>query len=79
MVKAMQEVGVLLPSADTVELEKVMTTLFARFGGMGFVEPYAEQLIRDEGGNLAADLGRQALDNVGVLWRMPARVDAVLT
>jgi predicted unusual protein kinase regulating ubiquinone biosynthesis (AarF/ABC1/UbiB family) len=138
MVKAMEEVGVLLPSADTLELEKVMTTLFARFGGMGFaelreldprqfqdfavefgdvvlslpfqlpenflliiravsltsgvssslfpaynlwdtVEPYAEQLIRDEGGNLVADLGRQALDNVAVLWRMPARVDAVLT
>ena len=38
MVKAMREVGVLLPSADTVELEKVMTTLFARFGGMGFAE-----------------------------------------
>ncbi|WP_291382263.1 AarF/UbiB family protein [Demequina sp.] len=138
MVKAMQEVGVLLPSADTVELERVMTTLFARFGGMGFaelreldprqfqqfavefgdvilslpfqlpenflliiravsltsgvsssldaaynlwdtVEPYAEQLIRDEGGNLASDLGRQAIDSVGVLWRMPSRLDAVLT
>ena len=138
MVKAMQEVGVLLPSADTVELERVMTTLFARFGGMGFaelreldprqfqdfavefsdvilslpfqlpenflliiravsltsgvssglypaynlwdsVEPYAQQLLRDEGGNVAADLGRQALNNAGVLWRMPARLDAVLT
>jgi len=138
MVKAMQEVGVLLPSADTVELERVMTTLFARFGGMGFaelreldprqfqdfavefsdvvlslpfqlpenflliiravsltsgvssalfpaynlwdsVEPYAQQLLRDEGGNVLADLGRQALDNAGVLWRMPSRLDAVLT
>ncbi len=138
MVKAMREVGVLLPSADTVELEKVMTTLFARFGGMGFaelreldprqfqdfavefgdvmltlpfqlpenflliiravsltsgvssalyppynlwdsVEPYAAQLLRDEGGNVIADLGRQALDNVMVLWRMPTRLDTVLT
>lgn len=138
MVKAMQQVGVLLPSADTVELERVMTTLFARFGGMGFaelreldprqfqdfavefsdvvltlpfqlpenflliiravsltsgvssalypaynlwdsVEPYAQQLLRDEGGNLVADLGRQALDNAGLLWRMPSRLDAVLT
>ena len=138
MVKAMQEVGVLLPSADTVELERVMTTLFARFGGMGFaelreldprqfqdfavefgdvmltlpfqlpenflliiravsltsgvssalyppynlwdsVEPYAAQLLRDEGGNVIAELGRQALDNVTVLWRMPSRLDTVLT
>lgn len=138
MVKAMREVGVLLPSADTAELERVMTTLFARFGGMGFaelreldprqfqdfalefsdvilslpfqlpenflliiravsltsgvssslypaynlwdsVEPYAEQLLRDEGGNLLADFGRQAVDNAGVLWRMPGRIDAVLT
>jgi predicted unusual protein kinase regulating ubiquinone biosynthesis (AarF/ABC1/UbiB family) len=138
MVKAMEQVGVLLPSADTVELERVMTTLFARFGGMGFaelreldprqfqdfavefsdvvltlpfqlpenflliiravsltsgvssalypaynlwdsVEPYAQQLLRDEGGNVVADLGRQALDNAGVLWRMPSRLDGVLT
>ncbi len=138
MVKSMQEVGVLLPSADTVELERVMTTLFARFGGMGFaelreldprqfqdfavefgdvilslpfqlpenflliiravsltsgvssalypaynlwdsVEPYAQQLLKDEGGNLVGDLGRQALDTAMVLWRMPARFDAVLT
>ena len=28
----------LLPSADTAELERAMTTLFARFGGMGFAE-----------------------------------------
>lgn len=138
MVNAMAQVGVLLPSADTVELEKVMSTLFARFGGMGFaelrqldpkqfhdfavefsdvvlslpfqlpenflliiravsltsgvsssldpaynlwdtVEPYAEQLLRDEGGNLLADVGKQAVDTIGVLWRMPARLDAVLT
>jgi len=38
MVNAMHDVGVLLPSADTVELERAMTELFARFGGMGFAE-----------------------------------------
>ncbi|MCR2783928.1 MULTISPECIES: AarF/UbiB family protein [unclassified Microbacterium] len=32
------DVGVLLPSADTRELERAMTQLFARFGGMGFAE-----------------------------------------
>jgi predicted unusual protein kinase regulating ubiquinone biosynthesis (AarF/ABC1/UbiB family) len=38
LIDAIQEVGVLLPSADTAELERAMTQLFARFGGMGFAE-----------------------------------------
>lgn len=38
LVAAIGEVGVLLPSADTAELERAMTHLFARFGGMGFAE-----------------------------------------
>ncbi|HWK76699.1 ABC1 kinase family protein [Microbacterium sp.] len=38
LVDAAQEVGVLLPSADTKEFEKAITALFARFGGMGFAE-----------------------------------------
>jgi predicted unusual protein kinase regulating ubiquinone biosynthesis (AarF/ABC1/UbiB family) len=38
MVEGIREVGVLLPSADTAELERAMTKLFARFGGMGFAE-----------------------------------------
>jgi len=38
MVDAIREVGVLLPTADTVELERAMTKAFARFGGMGFAE-----------------------------------------
>jgi predicted unusual protein kinase regulating ubiquinone biosynthesis (AarF/ABC1/UbiB family) len=38
MVAGIREVGVLLPSADTAELERAMTTLFGRFGGMGFAE-----------------------------------------
>ena len=38
LVDAMRDVGVLLPSAETTELEKAMTHLFARFGGMGFAE-----------------------------------------
>lgn len=38
MVAGIREVGVLLPSADTAELERAMTKLFARFGGMGFAE-----------------------------------------
>ncbi|QIG39897.1 AarF/ABC1/UbiB kinase family protein [Microbacterium sp. 4R-513] len=38
MVDSIRDVGVLLPSADTSELERAMTALFARFGGMGFAE-----------------------------------------
>jgi predicted unusual protein kinase regulating ubiquinone biosynthesis (AarF/ABC1/UbiB family) len=38
MVDGIRKVGVLLPSADTAELERAMTKLFARFGGMGFAE-----------------------------------------
>jgi predicted unusual protein kinase regulating ubiquinone biosynthesis (AarF/ABC1/UbiB family) len=137
MVQAMKAAGVLLPSADTVELERVMTEVFARFGGMGFaelreldprefrdfaeefsdvlftlpfqlpenflllirtvsltsgmcsslvpsynlwdsVEPYAQQLLRDEGGNLVRDVGRQAVDVARLAWGLPGRLDAVL-
>ncbi|MGV8897140.1 MAG: ABC1 kinase family protein [Rhodoglobus sp.] len=38
MVNGIRDVGVLLPSADTVELERAMTAAFSRFGGMGFAE-----------------------------------------
>ncbi|MFH5878265.1 ABC1 kinase family protein [Arthrobacter sp. NA-172] len=38
LVAAISDVGVLVPSADTVKLEQAMTHLFARFGGMGFAE-----------------------------------------
>jgi len=38
LVAGIQDIGVLLPSADTAELERALTQLFARFGGMGFAE-----------------------------------------
>lgn len=38
LVAAIQEVGVLMPSAGTDNLEHAMAELFARFGGMGFAE-----------------------------------------
>jgi len=138
MVNGIREVGVLLPSADTAELEQAMTKLFARFGGMGFaelqevdprefrafaiefgdvvrslpfqlpenflliiramsltsgmcssldpgfniwdaVEPYSAQLIRAEGGNLVQDVAKRALSLVGVLARLPQRLDDLTT
>jgi predicted unusual protein kinase regulating ubiquinone biosynthesis (AarF/ABC1/UbiB family) len=38
LVESIREVGALLPSADTVELERAVTGLFSRFGGMGFAQ-----------------------------------------
>ena len=38
LVAAAQQIGVLLPSASTADLERALTALFARFGGMGFHE-----------------------------------------
>jgi len=38
MVGAMRDLGVLLPTADTNELERAVTATFARFGGLGFAE-----------------------------------------
>ncbi|CAI3793505.1 ABC1 kinase family protein [Pseudarthrobacter sp. MM222] len=138
LMTAISDVGVLVPSADTVELERAMTHLFARFGGMGFaelrevdprefrdfavefgdvvrslpfqmpenflliiramsltsgvcssldprfnlwdsVEPYAAQLLRDERGNIAQDVARQALDAAGMALGLPKRLDGLLT
>lgn len=138
LVAAAQQVGVLLPSADTKELERALTALFARFGGMGVaemrtvdpreftafatefgetirglpiqlperllllmravsltsgmcsaldpsfniwtpVEPYAARLLRDESGSLLRDLGRQAAGGASALWRLPTRLDAIIT
>ncbi|MBZ4487284.1 AarF/UbiB family protein [Microbacterium sp. cx-55] len=137
LVEAIQEVGVLLPSADTAELERAMTQLFARFGGMGFaelrdvdprefrdfavefgdvvrslpfqlpenfllivramslvsgvcsslepsfnlwdsVEPYAGQLVRDEGRHLVRGFAQEAVAVVGTAWRLPQRIDGFL-
>ncbi len=38
LVESFRSVGFLLPTAETAELERAMTELFARFGGMGFAE-----------------------------------------
>ena len=38
MVEGMRELGVLMPTADTLELERALTKVFERFGGVSFVE-----------------------------------------
>lgn len=138
LVDAGRDMGVLLPSADTVELERVLKELFARFGGMGFaelrdvdpndfrqfamqfndvvrtlpiqlpghfllvgramsltsgvcsalnpaynlwdsIEPYAAQLLRDEGGNVVKDFGKEALEVAAITWGLPKKMDGLLT
>jgi predicted unusual protein kinase regulating ubiquinone biosynthesis (AarF/ABC1/UbiB family) len=138
LVGGIREVGVLLPSAETAELERAMTKLFARFGGMGFaelqavdprefrdfavefgdvvrslpfqlpenflliirgmsltsgmcssldpdfniwdaIEPYAGQLIRDEGGNVVQAFAKQAVSVAGIVARLPQRLDELAT
>ncbi|MDT0157616.1 AarF/UbiB family protein [Microbacterium sp. ARD32] len=53
LVAAAQQIGVLLPSARTTELERALTVLFARFGGMGFNE------LRDVDPRELADFGAE--------------------
>ncbi|MET4004012.1 putative unusual protein kinase regulating ubiquinone biosynthesis (AarF/ABC1/UbiB family) [Arthrobacter sp. UYCu511] len=138
LVAAINDVGVLVPSADTGELERALTQLFARFGGMGFaelrevdprdfvdfaeefgdvvrslpfqlpenflliiramsltsgvcssldakynlwdsVEPFAAQLLREEGGNFIKDAATQAVEAVSLTLRLPRRVDGFLS
>lgn len=138
LVAAINEIGVLVPTADTRELERAMTALFSRFGGMGFaqlrevdqrefrdfsvefgdvvrslpfqlpenfllviramsltsgvcsaldpdfnlwdsVEPFATQLLRDERGNIVQDIGKQALDTLSTLVRLPGRLDGLVS
>lgn len=55
LVASMRELGVLLPSADTRELERTMSALFARFGGVSFsdlqaIDPRELQAFANEFG-----------------------------
>src|SRR5690606_8132000 len=41
--------------------------------------PYAQRLLRDESGGLLRDVGAQAVSNAGIVWRLPKRVDDLIT
>jgi len=74
MVDGIREVGVLLPAADTAELERAMTTLFARFGGMGFaelqdVDPREFQAFASEFGDTVRTLPFQLPENFLLIVR----------
>ena len=74
MVDGIRELGVLLPSADTAELERAMTKLFARFGGMGFaelqeVDPREFRAFAAEFGDLVRSLPFQLPENFLLIIR----------
>jgi len=74
MVAGIREVGVLLPSADTAELERAMTTLFGRFGGMGFaelqeVDPREFRAFATEFGDVVRSLPFQLPENFLLIIR----------
>lgn len=74
LVTAAKEIGVLLPSADTAELERALAALFARFGGMGFaelstVDPREFSAFADEFGDMVRSLPLQLPENMLLLIR----------
>jgi predicted unusual protein kinase regulating ubiquinone biosynthesis (AarF/ABC1/UbiB family) len=74
MVAGIQQVGVLLPSADTADLERAMTKLFSRFGGMGFaelqdVDPREFRAFADEFGHVVRSLPFQLPENFLLIVR----------
>lgn len=74
LVAAAQEIGVLLPSADTNELERALSALFARFGGMGFaelskVDPREFRDFAEEFGDMVRSLPLQLPENMLLLIR----------
>ncbi|WP_223624125.1 AarF/ABC1/UbiB kinase family protein [Microbacterium sp. EST19A] len=74
LVAAAKEIGVLLPSADTNELERALTALFGRFGGMGFaelskVDPREFKDFADEFGDMVRSLPLQLPENMLLLIR----------
>jgi predicted unusual protein kinase regulating ubiquinone biosynthesis (AarF/ABC1/UbiB family) len=43
------------------------------------VEPYSAQLVRSEGGNLVQDLSKRAMSALGIVARLPQRLDTLAT
>ena len=82
LVAGIQEVGVLLPAADTAELERAMTQLFARFGGLGFaelkeVDPREFRDFAKEFGELVRSLPFQLPENFLLMFRTVSLISGV--
>nr|WP_256728936.1 AarF/UbiB family protein [Microbacterium oleivorans] len=84
LVDGISRVGALLPSADVRELERAMTQLFARFGGMGFaelkqVDPREFRDFAGEFGELARALPFQLPENFLLVVRAASLTSGVCT
>ena len=84
LVAAMGTAGVLLPTANTAELEKALGTLFARFGGMGFaelkeVDPREFREFAQEFGVLILDLPFQMPEDFLLIIRALSLTSGVST
>lgn len=74
LVTAISNIGVLVPQANTTELERAMTQLFARFGGMGFaelreVDPREFRDFAEEFGDVVRSLPFQLPENFLLIIR----------
>lgn len=82
LVAAVQQVGMLLPSADTAEFERAVVALFSRFGGMGFaelkdVDPREFQSFADEFGDTVRRLPFQLPEGLLLLFRAASLTSGV--
>ena len=82
LVNGIRDVGVLLPTADTNELERAMTQLFARFGGMGFaelreVDPREFRNFAAQFGDVVRSLPFQLPDNFLLIIRATSLISGV--
>jgi predicted unusual protein kinase regulating ubiquinone biosynthesis (AarF/ABC1/UbiB family) len=57
----------------------VCSALDPAFNLWDSVEPYAAGILRDERANVAQNLGREALEVAGLAWRLPRRLDGLVT
>ncbi len=82
LVDGIRDIGVLLPSADAAGLERAMTQLFSRFGGMGFaelrgVDPRELQDFADEFGEVMRSLPFQLPENFLLVIRAVSLLSGV--
>ena len=82
LVRAISDVGVLISGADTAELERAMTQLFARFGGLGFaelkeVDPREFREFAVEFGDVVRSLPFQLPENFLLIIRAMSLVSGV--
>jgi len=57
----------------------VCSTLESEFNIWESIEPFAGQVLRDEGGNVVKDALVQAGEVIGTAWRLPGRLDGLIT